>query len=71
MNTIPLRTSPPSPVDGLMREIAGLVALRQELRAGQAEAAALEHNRLEIARCQRELSGALIAQYLPQAKRAA
>jgi len=46
--------------------IAGLVAERQELRNRGAGQAALERNRLQIARAQWELGHALIDRHLPQ-----
>jgi len=48
-----------------------LVAERQELRGGGAAPAAIERNRLQIARAQWELAHALIEQYLPAAQTAA
>ena len=48
-----------------------LVAERQELRGGGAATAAIERNRLQIARAQWELAHALIEQYLPAAQTAA
>jgi hypothetical protein len=52
-------------VDDLTLLIAGLVAERQGLRSRDAGAAALERNRLRLARAQWELGHALIDRYLP------
>jgi hypothetical protein len=65
MSTIPLRKSYPT-VETLQRELSALVALRQELRTRGEGDEALEQNRLDIARCQWQLSYALIERYLPQ-----
>jgi hypothetical protein len=53
-------------VEILTLRIAGLVAERQELRARDANVAALERNRRQIARAQWELGHALIDRHLPQ-----
>jgi hypothetical protein len=50
-------------VDSLHERLGRLVAERQELRAAAAGAAALERNRLEIARLQQLLSAALIREF--------
>jgi hypothetical protein len=50
----------------IQREIRRLVVERQELRVAEASEAALERNRLEIARLQRELARVLVEVYLPQ-----
>lgn len=50
-------------VEALVDRISFLVAERQRLRAENADAAILERNRDELARCQRELSSALIARH--------
>ena len=50
-------------VDELLRRISALVAERHELRGDSRQSADLERNRLEIARCQRELNHALIDLY--------
>jgi hypothetical protein len=50
-------------VDELLRCISALVAERQELRGKPEPNGDLERNRLEIARCQRELNHALIDLY--------
>ena len=50
-------------VDELLRRISALVAERQDLRGDSRQSADLERNRLEIARCQRELNHALIELY--------
>ena len=50
-------------VDHILRSISALVAERQELRGDPRHAPDLERNRLEIARCQRELNLALIELY--------
>lgn len=54
-------------VESLSEQITRLVSERQALRAAGADAAALEQNRLEIARLQQRLSAALIRQYGPAA----
>jgi hypothetical protein len=51
----------------LNARIAQLVAQRQELRGRGAGEAALERNRVQIARAQWELAHALIDRYLPEA----
>ena len=51
--------------------ISQLVSERQELRAGGAEEAALERNRLRIARAQWELAHVLIDQHRPAAAQSA
>ena len=52
-------------VEALTLRIAALVVERQQLRTGGANTAALERNRLQIARAQWELGHALIDRYLP------
>ena len=54
-------------VEALSTAIAAVVGRRQDLRAGAAEATALERNRTELARLQRALSAALIRRHLPAA----
>ena len=54
-------------VDELLRRISALVAERQDLRGDSRQPADLERNRLEIARCQRELNHALIELYRKKA----
>jgi len=68
MNAIPLERGAEQSVEALLRRISALVAQRQDLRGKADNAAALERNRLEIVRCQRDLNHALIQLY---AKRAA
>jgi hypothetical protein len=58
-------------VEVLTVRIAALVAERQELRVSGAPIAAIERNRLQIARAQWELSHALIERHLPAAQTAA
>jgi hypothetical protein len=70
MSAIQLRKSQPT-VETLQRNLSALVALRQDLRARGESDEILEHNRLEIARCQWQLSYALIERYLPAQSRAA
>jgi hypothetical protein len=53
-------------IERLERDIASLVALRQELRATGAEPAELECNRREIVGRQHELAEMLISIYAPQ-----
>jgi hypothetical protein len=52
-------------VEDLQRRIDVLTAERQRLRERRASVAALERNRLKIARAQWQLSHALIERYLP------
>lgn len=75
MSTSPLRPVAPArfrrgpirnSVEALLERAAALAAERQTLRQRSASAAALERNRLRIARCQWELSHALIERYLPR-----
>ena len=54
-------------VEELTTRIGELTAQRQELRARGASAAALERNRVKLARAQWELSHALIARHRPAA----
>ena len=58
-------------VEVLTVRIAALVAERQELRVSGAATAAIERNRLQIARAQWDLSHALIERHLPAAQTAA
>jgi hypothetical protein len=58
------RTSPT--VESLTQQLRGLTCERQDLRASNAGAVALERNRVAIARTQWELSYALIERYLPK-----
>jgi hypothetical protein len=53
------------PVEALVGRIEELVAERQELRAASASSAAIERNRVQIARAQWELAHALIDRHLP------
>lgn len=53
-------------VESLLERIGSLVCERQALRARGARAAALERNRLKIARAQWELSYALLERHLPR-----
>lgn len=69
MASITLRPCAPtrartSDVESLTDLHVTLVRQRQELRTTGAELPELEQNRLEIVRCQWELSRALIARYL-------
>jgi len=50
-------------VEQLLRRISALVAERQDLRGDPQRTPELERNRLDIARCQRELNHALIELY--------
>ena len=65
------RTVPRSRVEALAERIDELVCERQELRRRSAGAAALEPNRLELARAQRDLSQALIETHRPEPPAAA
>lgn len=53
-------------VEELEGEIGALVVRRQALRERGASAEVLERNRRRLARCQWELSFALIERYLPR-----
>jgi hypothetical protein len=53
-------------VEARQARVAALALARQELRTSGAEPAALERNRVELARAQWELSHALIEQHLPE-----
>jgi hypothetical protein len=65
------RSRKPASADELTARIAHLVAERQELREQRASEAALEENRLQLARAQWELGHALIDRYLPGEEAAA
>ena len=52
-------------VETLVNRIGELVAERQELRVASAPPAAIERNRVQIAKAQWELAHALIDRYLP------
>ena len=54
-------------VDALAIPIADLVTERQELRAAGSPAAAIERNRVQLARAQWELAHALIDEHLAEA----
>jgi hypothetical protein len=58
-------------VEGLTGRIAYLVTERQQLRMAEASSAALERNRVQLARAQWELAHALIERHLPAAQTAA
>jgi hypothetical protein len=60
------RRNRPASVEVLQDRIGVLVARRQQLREQGAASGALERNRRQLARCQWELSFALIARYLPE-----
>jgi hypothetical protein len=66
LETTSARDSRTRSVEALQERIAEIVACRQALRERGANASALERNRLQLARCQWELSFALIARHLPQ-----
>jgi hypothetical protein len=52
--------------ESLAARIAGLIAERQELRASGSPAAAIERNRVQLARAQWELAHALIDEHLAE-----
>jgi hypothetical protein len=54
-------------VDVLAIRIAELIAERQDLRAAGSSAAAIERNRVQLARAQWELAHALIDEHLSDA----
>jgi hypothetical protein len=60
------RRSRPASVEGLQERIGALVACRQVLRENGATPETLERNRRRLARCQWELSFALIERHLPE-----
>ena len=64
------RRSRPASVEALQERIGALVARRQELRERGARAETLERNRRQLARCQWELSFALIERHLPESQAA-
>ena len=59
------RSRVPASAEELIVRLEVLVAERQELRSRAASAAALERNRLQIARTQWELSHVLIDRHVP------
>jgi hypothetical protein len=59
---LPSRQTPN--VESLVLRISELVAERQDLRSAGAPQAAIERNRLQIARAQWELAHALIERYM-------
>ena len=65
------RVSSPRPIEELQARLDRLTAERQRLRLEGARTAALERNRIEIARLQWELSYALIDRYFVAAPAAA
>jgi hypothetical protein len=75
--TVPIRTpvmrfaARTESVEALTSQLNELSRERQELRAGNADAAALEQNRIAIVEAQWALSRALIDRYLPPGQRAA
>jgi hypothetical protein len=60
---LPNRQTPT--VESLVLRISELVVERQDLRSTGAPQAAIERNRLQIARAQWELAHALIERYMP------
>jgi hypothetical protein len=60
MTTVPLHRDAVTSVEELVTHIAELVLQRQALRAGGAESALLEANRLALVRAHQDLSHALI-----------
>jgi hypothetical protein len=72
MTTIPLHPDPLASVEELVSHIAELVLQRQSLRAGGADSALLENNRLALVRAHQDLSYALIDRHhRPRAEAAA
>jgi hypothetical protein len=65
------RAAAPRPIEELYARLDVLIATRQRLRLEGASAAALERNRIEIARTQWELSYALVDRYVAAAPAAA
>jgi hypothetical protein len=58
-------------VESLTQRVSELVVRRQELRREDASVAAIERNRIDIARAQWDLAHALIDRYLPSPSRSA
>jgi hypothetical protein len=65
-----LNAVPESPED-IQRRLAALACERQRLRESVSARESLERNRLEIVRCQSELSHALVRRYVRSAQYAA
>ena len=60
------RSRTPSSVESVAARIADLVTERQELRAAGSPPAAIERNRVQLARAQWELAHALIDEHLAE-----
>jgi hypothetical protein len=72
MTTVPLHREALTSVEELVSHIAELVLQRQSLRAGGADSALLETNRLALVRAHHDLSYALIDRHhRPRAEAAA
>jgi hypothetical protein len=65
MNAIDLRHEAPTTVEALIGQIAELVRQRQSMRAGGADSALIERNRLDLVRAHHDLSHALIERHCP------
>jgi hypothetical protein len=65
VSTLELRFNAPVSVEDLIGRIADLVLQRQSMRAGGADSAILEFNRLELVRAHQDLSYALIQRHCP------
>jgi hypothetical protein len=65
VSALELRYDAPASVEDLIGRIADLVLRRQSLRAGGADSALLERNRLELVRAHQDLSYALIQRHCP------
>jgi hypothetical protein len=67
VSALELQIDAPASVEDLIGRIADLVLQRQSMRAGGADSALLEHNRLELVQAHHRLSYALIERHRPPA----